>query len=387
MNSTSPQTTSLIVAILALLTLCWSMQAPAARTPMPSPPSTSANAHILVDYHSGEVLVEDNADEALPPASLTKLMTAYVAFSALEDGAVSLDDQVQISEQAWRMAGSRMFIEVNTRVALRELLKGMIIQSGNDASVAIAEHVGGSEASFVQMMNATARELGMNNSHFANSTGMPHSEQRVTARDIARLARALIRDFPDNYEWYSQREYVYNGIRQHNRNRLLWRDPSVDGLKTGYTEAAGYSLVSSARRNDMRLISVVLGARGDQARVSDSQSLLNYGFRFFESHQLYAAGEELTRTRVWRGASDSVGLGVREDLRVVIPRGRYEDLDAYMDLESAVEAPVPTDRQIGVVQVLLDDEVISERPLYPLQEVNEGGLLRRLFDDVRLWFM
>ncbi len=373
--------------ILGLLALCWSSLALAARTPMPSPPPVSGQAHVLMEYHSGDILAQSDADEPREPASLTKLMTAYVAFSALEDGAVSLDDQITVSERAWRMAGSRMFIEVNTRVSLRELLKGMIIQSGNDASVAIAEHVGGSEESFVQMMNATAASLGMHNSHFANSTGMPDPMQLVTARDIAILARALIRDFPDNYGWYSQREYSYNGIRQHNRNRLLWRDDSVDGLKTGYTSSAGYSLVSSAKRNDMRLISVVLGARGDQSRVSDSQSLLNYGFRFFESHQLYAAGEELTRTRVWRGARDSVGLGVREDLRVTVPRGRYESLDAYMDLESAVAAPVGMDQQVGVVRVTLDDEVISERPLYPLEAVDEGGLIRRLFDDIRLWFM
>ena len=370
-----------------LLLLCWSGLALSARTPLPSPPPVSGEAHILMEYHSGDVLAESNADEPRPPASLTKLMTAYVAFSALEDGAVSLDDEITVSERAWRMAGSRMFIEVNTRVTLRELLKGMIIQSGNDASVAIAEHVGGSEESFVQMMNTTASALGMNNSHFSNSTGMPDPEQLVSARDIATLARALIRDFPDHYEWYSQREYTYNGIRQHNRNRLLWRDESVDGLKTGYTRAAGYSLVSSAERNNMRLISVVMGARGDQGRVSDSQSLFNYGFRFFESHSLYAAGEELTRTRVWRGARDSVGLGVREDLRVTVQRGRYDELDAYMDLESAIAAPVTTDQQVGVVRIMLDDEVLSERPLYPLEAVDEGGLFRRLFDDVRLWFM
>ncbi len=377
----------LVLITIALLTLCWAGQTLAARTPLPSPPPVSGKAHVLMEYHSGDILAQSNADEQREPASLTKLMTAYVAFSALEDGAVSLDDEIIVSERAWRMPGSRMFIEVNTRVPLRELLKGMIIQSGNDASVAIAEHVAGSEESFVQMMNATASALGMNNSRFANSTGMPDPEQLVTARDIATLARALIRDFPDNYDWYSQREFTYNGIQQHNRNRLLWRDESVDGLKTGYTSGAGYSLVSSAERNDMRLISVVLGARGDQARVSDSQSLLNYGFRFFESHPLYAAGEELTRTRVWRGASDSVGLGVRDDLRVTIPRGRYDELDAYMDLESAVAAPVSLDQQIGVVRVTLDGEVISERPLYPLQAVDEGGLIRRLFDDVRLWFM
>ncbi len=380
------QRASRLALACAVMCLLYGSVTLAARTPVPSPPPVGGTSYILLDHHSKRVLAAENADHRIEPASLTKLMTAYIAFSALRDGNISLDDEIVISEKAWRMPGSRMFIEVNSRVSLEELLQGMIIQSGNDASVAIAEHVAGSEEAFVQMMNAAAQQLGLENTQFANSTGLGHSEQRTTAHDIARLASSLIREFPEHYGWYAVREYTYNGIRQHNRNRLLWRDSSVDGLKTGYTESAGYNLAASAQRDDTRLISVVTGTRNDEARASASYALLNYGFRFFQTHRLYSAGEELTRARVWRGARDEVALGLREDLYVTIPRGQYDDLDAYMDLESAVLAPIGPDRETGRVQVTLGGETIADKALFPLQEVGEGGFFRRVLDDVRLWF-
>lgn len=358
----------------------------AAPMPLPAPPSLDAAAYILVDFQSGDVLAEQDADERVEPASITKLMSAYLVYSALHSGAVSMDDEVLVSEKAWRMQGSRMFIEVGTKVRVRDLLKGMIVQSGNDATVALAEHVAGTEEAFVDMMNAQAQALGLTGTHYANATGWPDPDHYTTARDIARLTRALIRRFPEYYPLYSEREYTYNGITQYNRNKLLWRDPSVDGVKTGHTESAGYSLVASAERDGMRLISVVLGTDSEEARAKYSQALLAYGYRFFETHKLFPAGQSLTEARVWKGEAENVAVGLQSDLYVTIPRGRYQALKASMELTPAIEAPVRQGQVMGEVQVRLDGEPLKSQPLVALGDVARGGVFRRAVDTLLQWF-
>lgn len=359
---------------------------PASATPVPSAPTVDAESYILMDFNSGRELAAEVPDSRVEPASITKMMTGYVVFHSLQSGSISLDDQVTISERAWRMPGSRMFIEVDSQVSVENLLKGMIIQSGNDASVALAEHVAGSESAFVDLMNHYAGELGMDNTHYTNSTGLPHEEQYTTARDIAVLARALIAEFPEYYEWYSVKEFTYNGIDQDNRNSLLWRDESVDGIKTGHTSSAGYCLASSAKRGNTRLISVVMGSSDEQGRARASQTLLNYGFRFYETHRLYAAGEVLSSERVWGGAEDTVEVGLQDDLFVTIPRGRYSELDPVMELPERLHAPLPQGEQVGTVQVSLDGEVVVERPLHSLNGVEKGGLWTRMVDRIKLFF-
>ncbi len=356
-----------------------------AQSPVPAAPSVGATSYVLVDFHSDTVVAEREADARVEPASITKIMTSYVVFSEIADGNLSLSDEVLISERAWRTEGSRMFIEVGTRVTVEELLKGVIIQSGNDASVALAEHVGGSEEVFAEMMNEAARNLGMSGTHYVNATGLPHEEQYTTARDVARLADALISRFPDFYAWYSEREYTYSGIRQHNRNRLLWRDPSVDGLKTGHTESAGYCLVTSAMRDGMRLISVVMGTDSEDARATASQALLNYGFRFFETYQLYAAGDEISVEPIWKGEADEVSLGVDRDLFVTIPRGRYDALEARLEVEGTLTAPLAEGEQAGRVVVSLDDSDLTDRPLVALDGVEQAGFFGRSIDGFRMW--
>jgi len=355
------------------------------QSPVPAAPSVGATSYVLVDYHSDTVVAELEAQLRVEPASITKLMTSYVVFSEIERGNLSLDEEVLISEKAWRTEGSRMFIEVDTRVSVEALLKGVIIQSGNDASVALAEYVGGTEEVFAEMMNEAARELGMTDTHYVNATGLPHPEQYTTARDVARLADALISRFPDLYGWYSEREYTYNGIRQHNRNRLLWRDPSVDGLKTGHTESAGYCLVTSAMRDGMRLISVVMGTDSEEARATASQALLNYGFRFFETYQLYEAGDEISVEPIWKGAADEVSLGVARDLFVTIPRGRYDALEARLEVNGTLTAPLESGERIGRLVVSLDEEDLADRPLVALAGVERAGFFGRTMDGFRLW--
>lgn len=351
-----------------------------AAMPIPAPPDVAAKNYLVMDFASGKVLAEKNADEQIEPASITKLMTAYVLYKELDAGRMSMDDQVEISEKAWRMGGSRMYLEVNTRVPVHELMKGLIIQSGNDASVALAEHVAGTEDAFVQLMNQYAAELGMKNTHFVNSTGWPDKNHLTTARDIALLAAAIIREFPEHYALYKEKEYTYNNIKQYNRNKLLWRDETVDGIKTGHTETAGYCLVSSAQRGDMRLITVVLGTDSKKARATISQALLNYGFRFFESHTLYDADEVLSRPRIWNGAFENLTVGLADDLSVVIPRGSYEKLDAVMDIDKNIEAPVARGQQVGEVKVSLDGELLASVPLVALETVEEGSLLQKAKD-------
>jgi D-alanyl-D-alanine carboxypeptidase (penicillin-binding protein 5/6) len=303
-------------------------------------------------------------------------MTAYVVYKELDEGRLSMDDMVTISEKAWRMGGSRMYVEVDTKVSVYDLLKGLIVQSGNDATVALAEHVAGTEDAFVQVMNQYATELGMDNTNFKNSTGWPDDEHLTSARDIAILAAAIITEFPEHYAWYAEKEYTYNDIKQYNRNKLLWSDNTVDGLKTGHTESAGYCLVSSALRSDMRIIAVVLGTDSEKARASASQSILNYGFRFFESHVLYDEGEVISRPRVWKGEFETLSVGLNEDLAVTIPRGTYDDLDAVMDIDKNIEAPITKGQQVGVVKVSLGDDELKTIPLVALEAVNTGSLFQ-----------
>lgn len=374
---------SILLFTFITASLFWSHASGA--PPTPKPPPLDVRSYILLDYHSGHVLAEANADERAAPASLTKLMTAYVVFQELRAGQIKLTDLAPVSEKAWRTTGSRTFIEVGTSVAVEELLKGMIIQSGNDASVALAEHIAGAEEGFADLMNRTGQRLGLNGTHFVNSTGLTHPDHYTTARDVAFLLRAIIRDFPEYYAWYSEREFTYNGITQHNRNRLLGRNPSVDGGKTGYTEAAGYCLATSAQRDGMRLISVVLGAKGEKAREDASQALLIYGFRFFESHKLYDGGTALTEVRIWKGASTKLPLGLEQDLYVTTLRGQRKDFQTALHIQPQILAPAAKDTPYGVMSVSLADTVIAERPLIALTEVPLGGWWRRLIDQIILF--
>jgi D-alanyl-D-alanine carboxypeptidase (penicillin-binding protein 5/6) len=360
--------------------------APAAATPVPPPPELKARSYIVLDHDSGRVLAALEPDSRQEPASLTKIMTAYGVFRALKEGRIKLDDMVTISEHAWKQEGSRMFVEVGKQVPVEDLIKGMIVQSGNDATVALAEHVAGTEPTFVQMMNTYAKELGMTGSHFTNSAGMPDPEHYMTARDAAILASALIHEFPDYYRWYSQREFTYNGITQQNRNGLLWRDPTVDGVKTGHTETAGYCLVASARREGMRLVSAVLGTDSMKAREDANAALLNYGFNFYETRRLYAAGEPLTTARVWKGARAEVGLALKRDLFVTGQRGPVGSVKAEFEVPGRLVAPLAADTPIGKVRIVVDGATIATHDLYPAADVPAGGLFRRAIDTVRLWF-
>lgn len=349
---------------------------------IPAPPRLAASSYFLQDFDSGRILAERNADEVLPPASLTKIMTVYIAFRELSNNRLSLDEMVTISEKAWRTPGSKMFIEVNKQVKVEDLLKGIIIQSGNDASVAIAEHIAGDEATFAEMMNQQAQRLGMHSTHYMNATGLPVPNQHyTTARDLAMLTRAVIKEFPEYYRWDSVKEFTFNNITQKNRNILLWRDESVDGVKTGHTEEAGYCLIASAKRENMRLISVVLSTKSKSARANESQTLLNYGFRFFDTHKLYDANTELATGRVWKGASDTVSLGVAEDLYVTISRRHYKEMKASTSVDVKIMAPVELGDQLGVVNVTLGGETVSIKPLVALNAVEKGSFLQRTYDS------
>ena len=372
--------TLLIVSLAFMVTVSYAVV-----TPNPTAPKVAAKSYILQDFASGRVLAEENADQRLPPASITKVMTAYVVFQELTAGNIALNDDVLISEKAWRMVGSRSFIEVNTKVPVEVLLRGMIIQSGNDAAVALAEHIAGSEDTFAQMMNQYAQQLGMFNTNYRNATGLPDPDHYTTAQDIAILSAATIRDFPDYYKWYAEKEFTYNDITQHNRNKLLWRDPSVDGLKTGHTEEAGYCLAASATRSDMRLVTVVLGTRSENARAQETQKLLNYGFRFFETHDLYKAQQPITTTKVWMGAEKEVSVGVEQSLAITVPRGQYKDLVVTTNIEQPVLAPITIGQQLGNVEISLGGEVIVSKSLVALQGVEPGSWWRNLWDQLLLW--
>jgi D-alanyl-D-alanine carboxypeptidase (penicillin-binding protein 5/6) len=350
----------------------------------PPAPTIDASAYILQDYHTGKVLAENNADAKLAPASLTKIMTVYVVFKELSNGHLHLEDMATISEKAWKTSGSRMFIELGNQVKIEDLLKGVIVQSGNDASVALAEHVAGDDTTFADMMNQHATRLGMTNSHFKNSDGLPMEDHYTSARDLAILTAALIKEFPDYYRWFSQKEFTFNKITQQNRNKLLSRDESVDGVKTGFTDDAGYCLVASALREDMRLISVVMGAKSTNARANQNQNLLNYGFRFFESHRLYQGKTSLQEARIWKGASKTIPLGLAEDLYATIPRRHYNELKAVITVDKKITAPVKEGAKLGSVKVTLKDEVIADKDLIALKAVDKGNIFRRLYDGVML---
>jgi D-alanyl-D-alanine carboxypeptidase (penicillin-binding protein 5/6) len=365
-------TSALLIALSSI--------ASAVNIPVPEAPDINASAYILMDHNTGKVVAEKNADETKDPASITKLMTAYVVYAALERDDISLNDDVLISEKAWRAIGSRMFIEVNKRVNLDLLLQGLIVQSGNDASIALAEHIAGDEASFADLMNHTARQLGLSNTHFVNATGLTDSEHYTTARDIALLSSAIIRDFPKEYKRYKQKQFTYNGIKQYNRNKLLWRDATVDGLKTGHTEAAKFCLASSALRENMRLISVVLGAPSKEARATQSQSLLNYGFRFYKTNTLYTAGQQLIEKRVRFGVEKQVSLGVAEDILVTTARSHYKNIKPSIELASEIVAPISKGQVLGTVRIQLGDETLAEHPLVALQDIAEGSWWQKLMD-------
>ncbi|WP_165680590.1 D-alanyl-D-alanine carboxypeptidase family protein [Metapseudomonas otitidis] len=358
----------------------------AAEQIIPAPPQLAAKSYVLMDAQSSQVLVENNGDERLPPASLTKLMTAYIATLEIRKGQIGENDPVTISEHAWRTGGSRMFVKVNTQVALGDLLHGIIIQSGNDASVAVAEHIAGSEDAFADMMNTTAEKLGMKNSHFMNATGLPNPEHYSSAHDMALLARAIIYEDPAHYAIYSQKEFLWNNIKQPNRNLLLWRDKTVDGLKTGHTDEAGYCLVASAVRDNQRLIAVVFGTNSEQARAAETQKLLTYGFRFFETKTFYQKGAELAKAQVWKGTAREVKAGLANDLTLTLPKGQLQKLQAAMTLSPQLVAPIKQGDVIGKVEVKLDDKVVHSADLVALEAVEEGGFFRRLWDSIRLFF-
>ena len=358
----------------------------AVRTPIPAPPIVGAKSFLLIDGSTGTELASLDPDKRLAPASLTKLMTAYAVFRALADDQVGLEDQVTVSEKAWRTQGSRMFIEVGSQVSLQDLLLGMIIQSGNDASVALAEHVAGTEAVFTEVMNSYAEQLSMSSTNFTNATGLPDEAHYSTARDLGILAKRIIAEYPEYYKWYSVKEYEHNNIKQPNRNKLLWRDDSVDGMKTGRTDEAGYCLVSSASRDGMRVISVVLGTASAKARVDGSQALINYGFRFFETRLLYRAGEAVTEAKIWKSANEITSLGLAEDLYVTIPRGTFDDLETVLNMPAVLLAPVANGQPLAELQVSLNGSSLVNESLRALDNNPSGSFWQRTRDGVKLWF-
>ena len=352
--------------------------------PIPAAPKLQASGYLLVDATNGEILVEHNAEEPLPPASLTKMMTAYIAEREITEGRMSFDDQVPVSVKAWKTGGSRMFIREGTEVRLEDLLRGIIIQSGNDASVAIAEYIAGSEDVFADVMNQTAISLGMTNTQFKNATGLPQEGHYTTAKDLSILAARIIQDFPDTYPIYEEKNFTYNGIKQANRNSLLFRDPTVDGLKTGHTEEAGYCLVASAERDGFRLISVVMGTASEKAREQETTKLLQYGFRYFSGKTVFAAGEPLPESarKVWFGEMESVDLAPTEPLYVTLPLGRESAIQATLDAPDTLDAPLEAGAVVGTVKIRLGERVLAESPVAVAEAVPEGGLFKRLMDFV-----
>ncbi|GIK26632.1 MAG: peptidase [Betaproteobacteria bacterium] len=353
---------------------------------LPQAPTIAAKSWLLMDYSTGQALASYNPDERVEPASLTKLMTAYVALSALKEGRIKPDQAVPVSERAWKAQGSRMFIEPRRPVTVDELLRGMIVQSGNDACIALAEAVAGSEEAFVQTMNREAQRLGLKATRFANSTGLPDPQHYSTARDLGALAAALIRDFPEHYPLYALREYTYNRITQANRNRLLWSDPAVDGVKTGHTESAGYCLIASAKRGPRRLLSVVMGTASDALRMQESQKLLNFGFQFFDSVKLYAKDQAVSQLKVWKGAQNAVKAGFLEDFTLSLPKGMAEKVRASLTSNQPLLAPVQKGQRIATLKLTLDDKPYGEYPIVALETVPVAGMLGRAWDTMRLWF-
>lgn len=354
---------------------------------IPPAPTLAAKAYILRDFHSGNVIAQQSARERIEPASLTKIMTAYLAFKALQNGYLKPDQTVPVSTKAWKAEGSRMFIEPNKPVTVNELLYGVIVQSGNDASIALAEGIAATEEAFADMMNKEAARLGMTDTHFVNSTGLPDPQHYTTAYDLSLLAAALVRDFPEQYkQYYSTKEYTYNKITQANRNRLLWIDPHVDGMKTGHTESAGYCLITSAKRNDTRLISVVAGAPSETARATESQKLLNYGFQYYETTLVYKKGQPVKQLKVWKGHDDMLAATLAEDLYLTLPKGQYSQVKATVTSKQPLLAPINAGQPIGTVQFVLDGKVIAEEKLVAAEKVEVAGIFGRLWDSIKLWF-
>jgi len=372
--------------ILSFILLIFIQSASAQLDATPEPPKVNASSYILTDFHSGYVLAAENPHLQVEPASITKMMTAYVVFSEIKSGQLSLTDQITVSEKAWRTGGSKMFIEVDKQVSVEDLIRGMIIQSGNDACVALAEHIAGSEDVFASLMNQHAEKLGMRDSTFKNATGLPEEGHLVSAFDVAILGKALITEFPDLYHFYSEKEFTFNKIKQHNRNTLLYRDPTVDGFKTGHTEAAGYCLATSAMRNGMRLINVVMGTDSEKARADESQKLLNYGFRFFETHKLYQAGDERIRSEIWKGQKEDISIGLMDDLFITIPKGTYDQLEANVDLPKLLTAPIPQGTKLGNLNIMLNGEMVEQKALVALENAEQSGWWSRSMDSIGLWF-
>jgi D-alanyl-D-alanine carboxypeptidase (penicillin-binding protein 5/6) len=352
----------------------------------PTPPAVAAKAYLLYDFQSQQVLAAENAEERFEPASLTKLMTAYLVFNALKQKTLKPDQIVTVSRLAWKTEGSRMFIEPSKPVRVDQLIRGMIVQSGNDACVALAEAIAGSEESFAQLMNKEARRLGLTNTNFTNSTGLPHAQHYSTGADLAKLASALIRDHPEFYPLYSLKEYSYNNIKQPNRNRLLWSDPSVDGVKTGYTKNAGYCLISSAQRGERRLVSVVLGAKSPSSRAAESQKLLNFGFQFYDTVRLYEKGKSVATLMVWKGSADKLDAGFDRDLFFTLPKGQADKLKATLESHQPLVAPVSAGQRVGTMKIVLEDKLLAEVPVVALDEVELGSIFVRGWDAIRLLF-
>ena len=359
--------------------------------PVPPPPDVDGKSWVLMDYATGQILAAKEPDLRLEPASITKIMTDYVISAEVANGKIHMTDPVTISEHAWRGGGagtdgSTSFLKLNSQVPLKDLLYGMIIQSGNDSAIALAEHAAGSEGAFAGLMNAYAKQLGMVNSNFENASGYPVENHYTTARDIALLSRALIHDFPEDYAISAIKQFEWNGIKQGNRNTLLWRDPSVDGIKTGHTAAAGYCLAASAKQGDSRMIAIVMGASSEKARAASAMALLNYGFRFYETHKLYEAGKPLATPRLWKGQANTLPLGVSADVLVTVKRGDYDKLKATMDIPATLIAPFAKGQQVGTLRVTLDGKPIQNVPLVALADAPQGGFFSRLWDSILLWF-
>jgi D-alanyl-D-alanine carboxypeptidase (penicillin-binding protein 5/6) len=375
--------------LLLVLSFCCASLVHAAETqllPPPPAPDVAARAFVLMDFQSGQVLQAQKPDERVEPASLTKLMTAYITFTALKQGRLKADQTLPVSEKAWRTEGSRMFIKLNTQVPVLDLMKGMIVQSGNDACITLAEGIAGSEDAFVVVMNREAQRLGMKNTHFMNVTGLPHAQHYSTARDLALLAAALIRDFPEYYPLYSIKEFRYNNITQPNRNRLLWQDPFVDGMKTGHTESAGFCLITSAKRSEMRLISVVLGANSDNARTAESQKLLNYGFQFYETYRLYQNGQTIATLPVYKGGENSVKTGFTRAVFLSLPKGHYAHAKISLTSRQPLLAPLSVGQTVGTLTVNVEGKPVLTVPLESLENVKVAGLFGRTWDSMKLWF-
>ncbi len=374
---------SALIKTLIILSLASSVNAKEPKFYIPEAPTIGAAAYIILDHNSGKVIAENNSDEQRAPASLTKLMTSYVVFKRIKEEFISLDDEVKISEKAWKTGGSRSFIEVGKLIKLKDLLMGMIIQSGNDASVALSEHVAGSEGTFVLFMNEYALDLGMDNTNFENASGLPHENQYTTAHDIAILSSAIISEFPDFYQWYSQKEFTYNNIKQSNRNKLLWSDATVDGLKTGYTEKSGYCLVTSANRVGMRLISVVLGSDSPTVRVSETQKLLDYGFRFFETQSIDDVSQQVP---VFKSEKSSIKVGVLSSPYLTLPRNQFRYTTQTIHLSEQLTAPIKRGDNVGELVLSFKEEVLARMPLVALEDAPESGFFARMIDSIKMLF-